>query len=420
MEFIADLHIHSKYSRATSSQMELEPLDYWAKRKGIHVLGTGDFTHPLWFANLSQKLEPAEPGLFVLKNAEGNFKNKTRFLLTSEISCIYTKNGKVRKIHIVFFAPTLEGAAKINKDLAAAGANLKADGRPILGLDAKKLVEVILNAEPKAFVVPAHIYTPWFSLFGSRSGFDSLEECFEEYSQYIYAAETGLSSDPAMSWRNSKLDKLALISSSDAHSPAKLGREATVFDMEPSYEAITEALKAKDPKKFLYTIEFYPEEGKYHYDGHRDCNISLSPAESKRYNNICPVCGRPLTIGVLNRAEELADRPQGYKPENAIPFKSLVPLQEIIAESLAVGAVSKKVGLAYDQMIKEFGSELDILLKTPFESLSKIVPSIIAEGIEKARNGQLSISPGYDGVFGRIKIFSGREKNNSAAQKTLF
>ncbi|MFA5742457.1 MAG: endonuclease Q family protein [Candidatus Paceibacterota bacterium] len=420
MEFIADLHIHSKYSRATSSQMELEPLDQWAKIKGIQVLGTGDFTHPLWFANLVQKLEPAEPGLFILKNDKGDFKNRTRFLLTSEISCIYTKNGKVRKIHIVFFAPSFETVAKINKDLAAAGGNLKSDGRPILGLDAEKLVEIVLNADPKVFVVPAHIYTPWFSLFGSRSGFDSLEECFEGYSKYIYAGETGLSSDPAMSWRNSKLDKLALISSSDAHSPAKLGREATVFDTELSYEAITGALKEKDPKKFLYTVEFYPEEGKYHYDGHRECNISLSPAESKKYNNICPVCGRPLTIGVLNRATELADRPQGFKPENAIPFKSLVPLQEIIAESLGVGVVSKKVGAAYDKMIKEFGSEFNILLKTPIEDMSKTVPARIAEGVEKARNGQLSINPGYDGVFGKIKIFSEKEKNNSIAQKKLF
>jgi uncharacterized protein (TIGR00375 family) len=420
MEFIADLHIHSKYSRATSSQMELEPLDKWAKIKGIQVLGTGDFTHPIWFENLVKKLEPAEAGLFVLKNATGDLKKKTRFLLTSEISCIYTKNGKVRKIHIVFFAPTFEGVARINKDLAAAGGNLRSDGRPILGLDAKKLVEIVFNAEPKAFVVPAHIYTPWFSLFGSRSGFDSLEECFEEYSKYIYAGETGLSSDPAMSWRNSKLDRLALISSSDANSPAKLGREATVFDTELSYEAIIEALKAKDPKKFLYTVEFYPEEGKYHYDGHRECNISLSPAESKKYNNICPVCGRPLTIGVLNRAAELADRPEGFKPENAIPFKSLVPLQEIIAESLGVGVISKKVGLAYDQMIKEFGPEFNILLKTPIEDMSKTALPRIAEAIEKVRSGQLSINPGYDGVFGRVKIFSNQEKNNSIAQKTLF
>lgn len=420
MEFIADLHIHSKYSRATSSQMELEPLNQWAKIKGIQVLGSGDFTHPIWLADLIKKLEPAEPGLFVLKNAEEDFKNKTRFLLTSEISCIYKKNGRVRKIHIVFLAPSFEGAAKINKDLVSAGGNLKSDGRPILGLDAKKLVEIVLNAEPEAFVIPAHIYTPWFSLFGSRSGFNSLEECFEEYSKYIYAAETGLSSDPAMSWRNSSLDKIAFVSSSDAHSPSKLGREATVFDTELSYEAIIQALKEKDPKKFLYTLEFYPEEGKYHNDGHRECGVCLSPEESRKYNNLCPVCGRPLTIGVLNRAAELSDRPIGFAPEKAAPFKSIIPLQEIIAESLGVGPSSKKVNLAYHQMIKDFGSEFAILLKYSIDSLSKTPWARIAEGIKKMRSGEVSISPGYDGVFGKIRIFSDQEKNNCVFQKTLF
>lgn len=420
MEFIADFHIHSKYSRATSNQMDLEPLSQWAKIKGIQVLGTGDFTHPIWFANLTKKLEPAEPGLFILKKEKGDLKNKIRFLLSSEISCIYTKKSKVRKIHIVFLVPSFKAAAKISKDITAIGGNLKSDGRPILGLDAKKLAQIVLNAEPEAFIIPAHIYTPWFSLFGSRSGFDSLEECFEDYSKHIYAAETGLSSDPAMSWRNSNLDRIALISSSDAHSPAKLGREATVFNTDLSYYAIIQALKEKDPKKFLRTLEFYPEEGKYHYDGHRECNVSLSPKESEKYNNLCPVCGRPLTIGVLNRAVFLADRLEGFKPKGAIPFKRIVPLQEIVAESLGVGPASKKAQEAYNRIIGEFGSEFDVLLKTPVEDMLKTVPLKIAEGIGKARNGQLSISPGYDGVFGRIKIFSDQEKNNCIAQKTLF
>jgi uncharacterized protein (TIGR00375 family) len=247
-----------------------------------------------------------------------------------------------------------------------------------------------------------------------------LEECFEEYSKYIYAGETGLSSDPSVSWRNSKLDKIALISSSDAHSPAKLGREATVFDTEINYEAITGALKAKDPKRFLYTIEFYPEEGKYHYDGHRDCGISMSPKDSRRYNNLCPVCGRPLTIGVLNRAEELADRPEGFKPQNAIPFKSLVPLGEIIASALGVGPASKKVSMMYDQLINNFGSEFDILLKTSVEDLAKSAPADIAEGIRRVRSGQICIEPGYDGVFGKIKVFSEKEKDKLSGQKTLF
>jgi uncharacterized protein (TIGR00375 family) len=420
MELIADFHIHSKYSRATSGQMELEPLDKWAKIKGIRILGTGDFTHPIWLSNLKNDLEPAEPGFFILRGNKGRAAGATRFILTSEISCIYKKNGKVRKIHMVFFAPSIEAVERINNDLAAAGANLKSDGRPIIGMDAKELVKIALNASPEIFVVPAHIYTPWFSLFGSRSGFDSLEECFEEYSKYIYAGETGLSSDPSVSWRNSKLDKIALISSSDAHSPAKLGREATVFDTEMSYEAITGALKAKDPKRFLCTVEFYPEEGKYHYDGHRDCNVSMSPKDSKRYNNLCPVCGRPLTIGVLNRAEELADRPEGFKPPDAIPFKSLVPLGEIIASAFGVGTASKKVSMMYDQLINTFGPEFDILLKTPVEDLARSAPADIAEGIRRVRSGQICIEPGYDGVFGKIKIFSEKEKSRSFGQKTLF
>ncbi|MFA5249553.1 MAG: endonuclease Q family protein [Candidatus Paceibacterota bacterium] len=419
MEIIADFHIHSKYSRATSKDMELEPLDRWARMKGIQVLGTGDFTHPLWFDNLKNKLEPAEPGVFVLKDQKIERSKKTRFILTCEISCIYTKGGKVRKIHIVVFAPSLEDVAKINKELGAIG-NIRSDGRPILGLDAKKLAEIILNAAPDAFIVPAHIYTPWFSLFSSRSGFNSIEECFEEYAKYIYAGEIGLSSDPAMSWANSGLDNIALISSSDAHSPAKLGREATVFDTEMSYKSLVEAVKAKDPKRFLYTIEFYPEEGKYHYDGHRSCDVSLSPRESKKYNNLCPVCGKPLTIGVLNRAEELADREKGFKPEGRIPFKSLVPLQEIIAGSFGVGTASKKVGSAYDQMIREFGPEFDILLKRDVEEMAKSVPSRIAEGISRVRSGQLNIKPGYDGVFGKIDIFSEEKNNKIIRQETLF
>lgn len=420
MELIADFHIHSKYSRATSSQMELGPLSRWARVKGIQILGTGDFTHPVWFENLKKNLEPAEPGFFILKKQGLEAGDSVRFILTSEISCIYAKNGKTRKIHMVFFSPSFGGVEKINKNLAAAGANLKSDGRPIIGMDAKELVKMVLNSDPEAIAVPAHMYTPWFSLFGSRSGFDTLEECFEEYSQYIYAGETGLSSDPAASWRNSKLDSIALISSSDAHSPAKLGREATVFDTERSYQAIVSALKQKDPKKFLYTIEFYPEEGKYHYDGHRDCGVSMAPKETKRYNNLCPVCGRPLTVGVLNRAEELADRPDGFKPEGAVPFKSLVPLSEIIAASLGVGAASKKVSLLYDNLIRSFGSEFGILLNIPIEDLAKSAPASVAEGIKRVRSGQIGIEPGYDGVFGKIRIFSEKEKRASFGQKTLF
>jgi uncharacterized protein (TIGR00375 family) len=412
--FIADFHIHSKYSRATSKDMDLEALDKWAKIKGIKVLGTGDFTHPEWLKNLKEKLEPAEPGLYKLKGQDG-----TRFILTAEISCIYSKNNRVRKIHIIVFSPSFEICEKINVQLGWIG-NLKSDGRPILGLDAKELAKIVLESSQDCLIVPAHLWTPWFSLFGSRSGFDSIEECFEEYTKHIYAGETGLSSDPAMNWKISGLDKIALISNSDAHSPRKIGREANVFETELSYFAITEAIKSKDPQKFLYTIEFFPQEGKYHYDGHRACDISLSPQESKKYNNICPNCGKPLTLGVLNRVEELADRKEGAKPSQAIPFKSLIPLEEVIASVLGQGTGTKKVLQEYDNLIKKFGNEFEVLLNTPFESLKTATLSEIAEGIIRVRQGKVNLEPGYDGVFGKIKIFSQGEQKKLSKQKTLF
>jgi len=403
--------------------MDLENLDKWAKIKGIKVLGTGDFTHPDWLKNLKEKLRPAEPGLFKLKNNLSTrtdlVDDETRFILTSEISCIYSKGGRVRKIHIIVFSPSFEICEKINTHLGWIG-NLRADGRPILGLDAKELAKIVLDASQDCLIVPGHIYTPWFSIFGSRSGFDSIEECFEDYSKYIYAGETGLSSDPPMSWRNSKLDKIALISNSDAHSPAKLGREANVFDTELSYPAIVEVIKSKNPQKFLYTIEFYPEEGKYHYDGHRMCGIRTSPQESRKYNNICPNCGRPLTIGVLNRVEELADRPDGFKLKGAVPFKSLIPLSEIIAEALGMLPGSKKVDGEYRNLIKKVGNEFEILLNAPYQSLEAVTLPEIAEGIIRVRQGNVQVEPGYDGVFGKIKIFSQGEQKILSKQKTLF
>ncbi|MFH1180871.1 MAG: endonuclease Q family protein [bacterium] len=415
MRFIADFHIHSKYSRATSKDMNLESLDKWAEIKGIKVLGTGDFTHPAWIKELKEKLKPAEDGLLKLRASRG----ETRFILTSEISCIYSKAGKTRKIHIIVFAPSIEAVEKINSRLNLIG-NLKSDGRPILGLDAKELARIVLDSSPDCLVVPAHAWTPWFAVFGSKSGFDSLEECFEEYSKHIYAVETGLSSDPAMNWRMIGLDKVALISNSDAHSPSKIGREANVFDTEVSYPAIIEAIKTKNPQKFLYTIEFFPEEGKYHYDGHRLCGVSLSPQESKKYNNICPNCGRPLTIGVLNRVEKLADRPENFKPTNAIPFKSLIPLSEIIADSLGVGPTAKKVFSEYRSLIKKFGNEFNILLNVSREELAGATLPEIAEAVIRVREGRVSIEPGYDGVYGKIRIFSKSEKKAPVSQKTLF
>ncbi len=395
--------------------MDLENLDKWAKIKGIKVLGTGDFTHPEWLKNLEENLEPAEPGLFKLKKSD----SQTRFILTSEISCIYSKANQVRKIHIIIFAPSLEVVEKINGYLNLIG-NLKADGRPILGLDAKELARIVLNVSPDCLVVPAHAWTPWFSIFGSKSGFNSIEECFGDYSKYIFALETGLSSDPAMNWRWSLLDKISLISNSDAHSPRKIGREANVFDTEISYKSIVEAIKQKDPKKFLYTVEFFPEEGKYHFDGHRLCGVSLAPKETKKYNKICPACGRPLTVGVLNRVEELADREEGKIPQGAIPFKNLIPLEEIIADALGVLPGAKQVAIEYQSLIKKFGNEFGILLDVHQEDLKKSTLREIAEGVIKVREGKVSIEPGYDGVYGKIKIFEEPGKRNLIGQKTLF
>jgi len=415
MKFIADFHIHSKYSRATSREMDLASLDQWARIKGIKLLGTGDFTHPLWFEHLKENLEPAETGFFKLKKKD----NGTRFILTAEISCIYSKKNRVRKIHLLIFAPSLAVAEKINVQLGWIG-NLKSDGRPILGLDAKELVKIVLNISPDCLIVPAHLMTPWFSLFGSKSGFNSLQECFDEYSPYILAGETGLSADPAMLWRLPDGRRLTLISNSDSHSPQKIGREANVFDIEFNYQSLREAIKSKDPTQFLYTIEFFPEEGKYHFDGHRACQIRLSPQETKKYNGICPVCGKPLTIGVLSRIEELADQPEGFVPENHIPFKSLVPLDEIIADVLSQGVSTKAVEQEYKNLIEKFGSEFNVLLDVSRKDLATATQPEIVEAIVRVREGKVIREPGYDGVYGKIKIFSTEEKKEIMSQKTLF
>lgn len=405
MKFIGDFHIHSKYSRAVSPLMDLDNLDVWARIKGIKVMGTGDFTHPKWFEYIKEKLEPAEPGLFKLRGAN----SPTRFILTSEISCIYKKTGKVRKVHIIIFAPSIDAVEKINSALNKIG-NLHSDGRPILGLDAKELAKIVFEADKNCLVIPAHIWTPWFSIFGSKSGFDSLEECFDEYTKHIYAIETGLDSDPAMNWRLSQLDNVTLISNSDSHSLQKIGREANIFDTELSYRGIEEAIKNKDKNKFLYTVEFFQQEGKYFADGHRNCKVSLSPKESKKYNNICPKCKKPLVIGVLNRVEELADRPEGFMPKNAIPFKSLIPLNEIIADSIGVSTASKKVPIYYDKLISSLENEFNILLNVSRKEIEINSLPEIAEGIIRMREGKVLIEPGYDGVYGKIKLFSDKEK----------
>jgi len=415
MNFIADLHIHSKYSRATSPSGDLSNIANAAKIKGIQVVGTGDFTHPKWLEEIKEELIPAEQGLFKLKNS----KNEVRFILTSEISCIYSKGGKVRKIHIVVLAPSIKTVEKINKKLSKIG-NLKSDGRPILGLDAKNLLEIILQTDENCLFIPAHILTPWFALFGSKSGFDSVEECFEDLSPHIYALETGLSADPKMIWRIPDGRRLTLVSNSDAHSPNKVGREANVFETEFSYNAIVEAIKNKDNKKFLYTIEFFPEEGKYHFDGHRACDISLTPEESKKYNNVCPACGKPLTLGVAHRIADLADKEEGFVPKDAIPYKSLIPLKEIIGDAFSCGANTKKVAVEYNKLIENLKNEFNILLNVSLEELQKTAQPQVAEGIIKVRQGKVIIEPGYDGVFGKVGIFSKKDRKTLIKQKVLF
>lgn len=401
MEFIADFHIHSKYSRATSKDMDITHLAEWAKLKGIDLMGTGDFTHHLWLEELKHHLEELGNGLYKF--------NGVHFVLTTEISSIYSKNGRGYRIHNMVFAPSFKVVDKINETLSRYG-NLASDGRPILGMDAAEIAKIVFDIDEKCMLVPGHIWTPWFSLFGSMSGFNRIEDCFEDQTPKIFALETGLSSDPAMNWRLSALDRFTLLSNSDSHSPQKIGREANVFNCELSYQEIREVLKTKDKGKFLYTVEFFPEEGKYHFDGHRACETRLAPKETRRNNGRCPKCGRPVTVGVMNRVEQLADRPEGYVPSNAIPYKNLVPLDEIIAEAKSMGRNSQAVEREYRSAIAKFGTEFEILLKAGKNDLIKGLPARIAEGVLRVRDGKLNIKAGYDGEYGIISIFDAEEK----------
>lgn len=408
MQFIADLHIHSRYSRACSRDLTPENLCRWGQLKGINVIGTGDFTHPLWVEELQEKLEPADNNLLILKkglwpdNVPQSCRGEVNFLLSTEISCIYKKDGKTRKIHALVFVPDFASALRLNSTLAKIG-NIRSDGRPILGLDARRLLEMVLEVSPEAMLVPAHAWTPHFSVFGAVSGFDSLEECFGDLTPHIYAIETGLSSDPAMNWRLSALDRITLISNSDAHSPAKLGREATIFDTEMSYNGIMEAIKSG--KGLNGTIEFFPEEGKYHSDGHRECGMRLTPQETVQHDYRCPSCGRKVTVGVLHRVGKLADRPEGFKPPGSPSYHSIIPLQEVIAETLKVGPASKKVQQMYFNMLEKLGNEFSILLKIPPAEIASAASPQIADAIDRMRTGNIRIEPGYDGEFGTIRIF---------------
>lgn len=435
MIFTADFHIHSHYSRATSKFMDTNNLYKWGQLKGITVIGTGDFTHPKWFSELREKLEPAEPGLFRLKKLYAKEIEKEipamcrsdfRFMLTVEISSIYSKNGRVRKVHNVICAPSFEIASKINSELAKIG-NLKADGRPILGLDSKRLFQITLDASPDCMFIPAHIWTPYFAVFGSKSGFDSLEECFEDLTPLITALETGLSSDPPMNRTWSALDDFTLVSNSDAHSPQKLGREVNRFDTELSYYAIRDAVKKGDPKRFLETVEFFPEEGKYHYDGHRSCEVRFSPDETKKHNGICPKCSHPLTIGVLNRVANLADRSSASRTstfrtsgKKLVPYRYLIPLPEILSDIYSKGVSTKYVEEIYFSMLQTLGNEFSILLDIPLEIIEKASSSYVARAIQKVREGKVHIAPGYDGEFGTIEVFTDKEKTALQSQKTLF
>ena len=449
MQYVADLHLHSKYSRAVSQQMILPVMAQWAKKKGLNILATADWTHPIWFRHIQETLEESEPGLFKIKDQKSNLKNKNqdadepRFLLSVEISSIYSQRGKTRRVHNLIWSPSFETAEKINKELQKRGANLNSDGRPIIGLSSQHLLELVLSIDNTALLIPAHIWTPWFALYGSMSGFDSLEEAFGSYSKHIFAVETGLSSDPEMNWRIKELEKRAIISSSDAHSMAKMGREATVFELEKlSFQNIRRAIVGPNiksnwqnlPDKVAYTIEFYPEEGKYHYTGHRNCGVSHSPEDTRKYGNICPVCKRNLTLGVMHRVEDLA-LPQAEIPsasrsetKNAInwitdpsgnhpPYVKLVPLNEIIAEALFSTVASQKVKELFDTLCSKLAPEMDILLKVPLDDIAKEGGERLAEGVAKVRKGDIMINPGFDGQYGVVKIWQGEDKETKAEAK---
>lgn len=408
MKIIADLHIHSRYSMATSKQGTPEYLDLWARKKGITLIGTGDFTHPAWREELKEKLVPAEEGFYrlkdeyVLEEARKMPGMAPRFVVTGEISSIYKKNGKCRKVHNVLMLPGLEDADKMSSELEKIG-NIHSDGRPILGLDCHDLLEMELELTEKGILVPAHIWTPHFALFGAASGFDSMEECFEDLTPYVHAVETGLSSDPPMNWRLSALDGLQLISNSDAHSPSKLGREANLLDIELSYEGLYNAIQKGEGLEG--TLEFFPEEGKYHYDGHRKCGICLSPKEAEKYHGICPVCGKKLTMGVDHRIMDLADRNDDYVKKNAKPFESIVPLPEVISACVGHSAASKGVLGTYENLLQKLGPEFEIIRKIPIEDIEKESSPVIAEGIRRLRLGEVVRKPGFDGEYGKIELF---------------
>ncbi len=414
MQCIADLHIHSKYSRACSRELTIPNIAKACKTKGIDLVSTGDFTHPAWFEHIKKELTEVSPGIYRTKNSP------TKFIVGTEVACIYKKGGQCRRLHLCVFSPNIETAEKVILKLESRNFNLGSDGRPILGVDAKSLLEMLLEIDKNIVMIPAHAWTPWFSVFGSKSGFNSLEECFEELTPYIFSVETGLSSDPPMNWHLSALDEIALVSNSDAHSLDNLGREANVFETgkDADYRKIFDAVKYRDEKKFLFTIEFFPEQGKYHFDGHRICGVSFEPKETKKHGGICPVCKKPLTIGVLNRVDELADR-DNPDASRKIPYKNLVPLKTIIAAAVGNGEKTKKVSEIYQKLIAGGKNEFNVLLNLAANKIAEASSPQIAEAIERARKGQIKILPGFDGEYGRVEIFSQKDFKNPAQQKLM-
>ncbi|TDA70223.1 MAG: hypothetical protein D9V47_02350 [Clostridia bacterium] len=444
MEFVADLHVHSRYSRATSRESTPENFYRWAIYKGVTLVGTGDFTHPAWREELQAKLEPAGEGLYRLKDespffpeeasgwgvgaycggsgggpslpVESNGRPVVRFVVSGEISTIYKKNGRVRKVHHLILLPGLEAAAELSRRLEKIG-NLHSDGRPILGLDSHDLLEIMLETSPQALLIPAHIWTPHFSLLGANSGFDTVEECFGDLTTHICAAETGLSSDPPMNWRLSELDRLVLVSNSDAHSAGNLAREANLFDTALSYPAIHRALTGGHG--FLGTLEFFPAEGKYHYDGHRNCSLRWHPSQTRAAGGVCPVCGRRVTIGVLHRVEELADREEGARPAAARPFESLVPLPEVVAAALGVGPASRQVLRHYHALLRHLGPELVILRQAPLDDVARLTGPLVTEAIRRMRAGEVEAIPGFDGEYGKIILLRATDRQSLSGQASL-
>jgi len=418
LKVIADLHIHSRYSRATSEKMNIDEITRFARIKGLNLVGTGDFTHPKWLEELKEKLvEISNTNLYGYAEDPDS---PVRYMITNEVSTIFTFEKEIKKIHHVILTPSLETAVQINERLARYG-NLAADGRPTLGMNAPQLVEEVMEVSKDNVVIPSHAWTPWFSIFGAFSGFDRVEDCYQDMTKHIYALETGLSSDPPMNRRLSTLDKYALVSNSDSHShwPWRIGREANVFELEElTYTTVINAIRNKDRRSFISTIETDPAYGKYHWTGHRNCNISLSPQEAIKFGNRCPVCRRRLTKGVEQRVEELADRPIGFKPEGAIGYMHLLPLSEIIATVLGASYPSTtKVWDAYNKLIKEFDNEYNVLIDAPKEKMTKVVDSKIAEAIIRVREGKVKVIPGYDGVYGQLVIFEETSEEEKPIEK---